>query len=106
MLPASLCAKIMVFRRITRIIEVVLNERAVESYSDTFCDGMGLLYESLKGAGCTFIGNRVNSDAYNFSGSIAVEDGYFVGLALDDVNEGNLTQTRIEAWVSELKTNL
>ena len=30
MLPASLCAKIMVFRRITRIIEVVLNERAVE----------------------------------------------------------------------------
>ena len=29
MLPASLCAKIMVFRRITRIIEVVLNERAV-----------------------------------------------------------------------------
>ena len=31
-----------------------------ESYSDTFCDGMGLLYESLKGAGCTFIGNRVN----------------------------------------------
>jgi len=28
-LPASLCAKIMVFRRITRIIEVVLNERAV-----------------------------------------------------------------------------
>lgn len=31
MLPASLCAKIMVFRRITRIIEVVLNERAVGS---------------------------------------------------------------------------
>ena len=32
MLPASLCAKIMVFRRITRIIEVVLNERAVSDY--------------------------------------------------------------------------
>ena len=32
MLPASLCAKIMVFRRITRIIEVVLNERAVFLY--------------------------------------------------------------------------
>ena len=31
MLPASLCAKIMVFRRITRIIEVVLNERAVRT---------------------------------------------------------------------------
>lgn len=32
MLPASLCAKIMVFRRITRIIEVVLNERAVDMF--------------------------------------------------------------------------
>jgi len=32
-LPASLCAKIMVFRRITRIIEVVLNERAVKTYN-------------------------------------------------------------------------
>lgn len=35
MLPASLCAKIMVFRRITRIIEVVLNERAVISTFET-----------------------------------------------------------------------
>ena len=30
MLHASLCAKIMVFRRITRIIGIVLNERTVE----------------------------------------------------------------------------
>ena len=36
MLPASLCAKIMVFRRITRIIEVVLNERAVEKREKIF----------------------------------------------------------------------
>lgn len=77
-----------------------------ELYSDTYCDGMGLLYESLKGRGCTFIGNRVSVDAYNFSNSIAVEDGFFVGLALDDVNEGNQTQMRIETWVSELKNYL
>ena len=37
MLPASLCAKIMVFRRITRIIEVVLNERAVAIGAFFFC---------------------------------------------------------------------
>ena len=36
MLPASLCAKIMVFRRITRIIEVVLNERAVVGNNKSF----------------------------------------------------------------------
>ena len=36
MLPASLCAKIMVFRRITRIIEVVLNERAVVDWYSSY----------------------------------------------------------------------
>ncbi len=27
-----------------------------ESYADTFCDGMGVLYEDLKDSGCIFIG--------------------------------------------------
>ena len=27
-----------------------------ESYSDTFCDGMGILFEDLKDSGCTFVG--------------------------------------------------
>ena len=33
-LHASLCAKIMVFRRITRIIGIVLNERTVDATSE------------------------------------------------------------------------
>ena len=27
-----------------------------ESYADTFCDGMGILFNELKGSGCRFIG--------------------------------------------------
>lgn len=27
-----------------------------ESYGDTFCDGMGVLYEDLKDSGCRFVG--------------------------------------------------
>ena len=77
-----------------------------ESYSDTFCDGMGILYEDLKDTGCTFIGNHVSTDDYNFSGSIAVVDSMFVGLALDDVNESDKTSSRIEEWVTELKNSL
>ncbi len=74
-----------------------------DSYCYTFCDGIGILYEDLKGSGCTFIGNHVNTDDYNFSSSIAVVDDYFVGLALDDVNESDKTEARISAWVSDLK---
>ena len=74
-----------------------------ESYSDTFCDGMGILYEDLKDTGCTFLGNRVSTDGYSFGSSIAVVDGCFVGLALDDVNESDKTASRISAWAADLK---
>lgn len=77
-----------------------------ESYGDTFCDAIGVLYENLKNTGCTFIGDNVSTEGYSFSSSVAVTDGHFVGLALDDVNESDKTDQRIDAWVSGLKSNL
>lgn len=77
-----------------------------ESYYDTFCDGMGILYEDLKDSGCVFLGNRVSTDDYTFSDSMAVVDGAFVGLALDEVNESDKTSGRIREWVNELKNNI
>ena len=73
-----------------------------ESYSDTFCDGMGLIFESLKDSGAEFIGS-VSSDEYTFSASAAEADGRFVGLAIDDVNENHLTAGRISRWTEMLK---
>lgn len=76
-----------------------------ESYSDTFCGGMAELYNAAKDAGTTMMG-EVATDGYNFDDSEAVVDGKFVGLALDEVNEDDKTDSRIEAWVEELKKNL
>jgi flavodoxin, long chain len=73
-----------------------------ESYSDTFCDAMGVLYNDLKNTGCTFIG-QVSVDDYTFSSSNAVMGSNFVGLALDEVNEDNKTTKRIESWVEVIK---
>ena len=72
-----------------------------ESYWDTFCDGIGVLYEDLKDSGCTIVG-KVPTDGYNFSSSISVVDGMFVGLPLDDINEDNKTKARIDAWLEEI----
>lgn len=77
-----------------------------DSYCDTFCDGIGVLYEDLKDSGCTFLGNKVSTDGYSFSSSIAVVDGAFVGLPLDEVNESNKTAERIDAWIAEIKSKL
>lgn len=76
-----------------------------DSYCDTFCDGMGIIYEDIKDSGCTLVGKVPASD-YSFSSSIAVIDDHFVGLALDDVNESDRTEARISAWVEELKKHL
>ena len=77
-----------------------------ESYCDTFCDGMSILYEDLKDSGCSFIGNKVGTDGYSFSSSIAVVNGAFVGLALDEVNESDKTAERIDNWTAELKKHI
>ena len=74
-----------------------------ESYCDTFCDGIGVLYEELKGTGCKFIGNHVPTGDYNFSSSTAVVDGEFAGLPLDEMNESDKTEGRIDNWVKSLK---
>ncbi len=76
-----------------------------DSYCDTFCDGMGIIYEDIKDSGCTVVG-KVPASGYSFSSSIAVIDDMFVGLALDDVNESDRTEARISAWVEELKKHL
>lgn len=72
-----------------------------ESYSDTFCGGMKELYDAAEAAGATMVGH-VSTDGYNFDDSEAVTDGQFVGLALDDVNEDDKTESRIDAWLPTL----
>lgn len=70
-------------------------------YSDSFCGGMKEIYDAAKEAGATIVG-AVPSDGYTFDASEAVVDGQFVGLALDDVNEDNLTEGRINSWIETL----
>lgn len=76
-----------------------------EGYSDTFCGGMGELYQAVKAAGANIVGT-VATDGYTYDDSEAVVDGKFVGLALDDVNEDDKTDARIDAWVAEIKPAL
>jgi flavodoxin I len=75
------------------------------SYSDTFVGGIGELYNGIKDSGARFIGS-VTTDDYTFDDSEAVIDGKFIGLPLDDINEDDKTDTRIEAWIAQISPDL
>lgn len=73
-----------------------------ETYPDSFAGAIGELYEALKDSGAEFIGSWP-SEGYEFTESSAFIDGKFIGLPLDEENQGNLTEKRIQEWVTSLK---
>lgn len=74
------------------------------SYSDTYCNAMGILYKKMKEKGANIVGS-VSTDGYEFDESEAVVDGKFVGLALDADNQGDDTEPRILAWIEVIKSH-
>jgi flavodoxin I len=75
------------------------------SNAETFVGGMGTIFETIKDKGCKIVG-AVETEAYDFEESTAVVDGKFVGLALDEENQGDMTEERITNWVEQIKGEL
>jgi flavodoxin I len=71
-------------------------------YADNFQDAMGILEEKISALGGTTMGYWP-TDGYEHSESKAVKNGKFVGLAIDEDNQPDLTATRIKTWVAQLK---
>ncbi len=76
-----------------------------DMYPDSFVDGMGEIYNAVKNKGCKIVG-QVDTDGYEFGESTAVVDGKFVGLPLDEDNDSDLTDDRIEMWVEKIRNKL
>ncbi|MDH6309899.1 flavodoxin I [Dysgonomonas sp. PFB1-18] len=74
------------------------------SFSTSFAGGMYIIYKALKNK--VEIVGSVSTDGYTFDDSEAIVNDRFVGLALDEDNEYNETESRIAAWVQELKKYL
>jgi flavodoxin I len=72
------------------------------SYSDTFCDAMGKIYDVIKDKGCQLIG-KVNTEGYSYDGSEALVGGQFIGLPIDNDNEYDQTDQRIACWTEDLQ---
>jgi len=73
------------------------------SYSFKFVDDIGVIADQVLRAGGRLVG-MVGPEGYAFDESKAFRNGKFLGLPLDEDNEPELTQERVNHWVAQLLT--
>lgn len=74
-----------------------------QGYGEWFLDAMGLLHDKLLAQGCQIVGYWPN-EGYEFEASKAlVANGqFFVGLALDETSQYDLTDQRLASWLPQV----
>ncbi|MGQ9427536.1 flavodoxin FldB [Gilvimarinus sp. F26214L] len=72
-------------------------------YPEWFQDALGYLHDQVLEQGATLCGYWPSA-GYEFSSSMALSDdgSYFVGLALDEENEFELSDERIQRWCDQV----
>lgn len=75
-----------------------------EGYGEWYLDAMGMLHDELKATGANIIGYWPNDDSYEFEASKALteDNSKFVGLALDEDSQYELSDERIATWVEQI----
>ncbi|XBC38474.1 MAG: flavodoxin FldA [Buchnera aphidicola (Melaphis rhois)] len=77
-----------------------------EDYSEYFCDGIGILFNTIKKSHVNFIGKWPNND-YFFEHSKALYNKQeFLGLAIDEDRQSNKSKERVIKWTNQLKKEL
>jgi flavodoxin I len=72
-----------------------------DTYPDSFADGVGVLYQKIKDK-ADIIGKWPKS-GYSFNESEAMRENGFVGLIIDQENQSDKTNERLEKWVEAIK---
>ncbi|AFL69422.1 flavodoxin [Sulfurospirillum barnesii] len=76
-----------------------------EGYGSDYVSGMRQIYDVVIEKGAKVIG-AWEDKGYSYEHSASVIDGKFVGLALDEDNQSELSDGRIASWCAQLDTEL
>lgn len=77
-----------------------------DGYPDTFLDGMGMLYETFQCRGAKFVGFWPTT-GYEFTSPLPLYNhDFFVGLAIDEDNQSELTEQRIKEWCKQIRSDM
>ena len=72
-----------------------------DTYADSFCDGLLPIYEVANKQG-KIIG-FTKTEGYEYEETKTIVDGQFIGLMLDEDNQEELSEKRIEEWIGNIK---
>lgn len=70
-------------------------------YPDTYLDALEIVADALELTGAELIGQWPNV-GYDFIDSRALHDGQLLGLGVDEDNEPELTDERVQQWVKKV----
>lgn len=73
-----------------------------ESYPEEFVDALGAVYDRLVALGGTVVGGGWPVDGYDYEASRAEREDGFVGLVLDQDNQADETEARLDHWLASL----
>lgn len=77
-----------------------------EDYAEYFCDAMGTLRDIIAPKRATIVGNWPTEGYYFESSKGLADDKHFVGLAIDEDRQAELTEERITKWVEQVKQEM
>jgi flavodoxin I len=76
-----------------------------EGYGHEFVDALIFIYDVLIQGGAKVVG-AWPTEGYSFEHSKAIVDGDFVGLVIDNDNQKELTDERVDEWLEIVKPEL
>ena len=76
------------------------------SYRDTYQDAMGILYRKLIERGARGDIGFTSTEGHDFEISDALIDGKFCGLAIDEDQQPDLTESRVVNWAVQIEEEL
>ncbi|MGP4123188.1 MAG: flavodoxin FldA [Sodalis sp. (in: enterobacteria)] len=77
-----------------------------EDYAEYFCDAMGTLRDIIEQHGATLVGCWPTA-GYHFEASKGLaDDDHFIGLAIDEDRQTELTVERVDEWVKQVRAEM
>ncbi len=83
--------------------KIVAMAWAIAGYGEWFLDALGMLHDHIAPLGVQFIGFWP-TEGFEFTSPkpLSADGKHFVGLALDEVNQYDLSEERLQQWCEQI----